>query len=905
MHPFKKIIAVLLVLALLAPAVLQVRATEDSHPDATVLQLNPYSIHGFAGEKYEIAVSPRFSEELREPISWTVSNPSVASVSDLGVVTLLSPGSTTVTASTPKGAYGHCVVKVLDTPELTCGVEVMAEVDEHPRQFTFTPEKDGWYSIFTTGCPNKDYYAMLCDSNRQVIGEAWENELTGHFEMNCQLTAGEEYLLKVRCKLPDGGGQYRLQVLPMGTAQGMTLSSETLNVRIHDHTVLYAFFQPVASLPEDVTWTSSDSSVARIRDPYPRSCQVYFDSLGTATITATTESGLSATCQVTVEQYPTLTCGEPVTVDPQLGHSMHCFIPEEDGWYGFYTTGTGSDPVGILRNSNFSELDREDDGAEGDNFMVVRELTAGEPAYIETYCWGFADEIPFQLHVDKAVPATSIKLSCESATCRANSTGDKMVAKFYPMPAIPEKVTWTSSDLSVVEFNRANYLWSHNPGTATVTATTASGLTSTCQVTVEPLPVLPLGEEVPVVYDGETLRYTFTPETSGYYCFSSTDAPRGMGLEGSIIGPKWTLTQNWGSPDFCCRWNMSAGVTYELTAKPFDSSEKPISFNLRIMPMVPAEDLVLDRTYLTGYMGEMTPLVEALEPFNALEENITWTCSDEYVALCLRGMVHFRYPGTCVVTATSESGLVATCTVVVRSVPDLSCGDTLALQKKEGLAKFRFTPEADGEYCLETLGLTRSSGRITEANGDYLLEQEEGVGELSLTYSLKANNIYYLVCDPLEAAGDSYQLSLTRVSGQTVQGSVSSAGDAPVTLELLKEGKVVDTLTTVDGRYRFENVTPGSYILRIRVPNHVTRDYAITTGTEPVTLAAEASLLGDVNGDGRVNIGDAARIYSHVKQTSQLTDDYRQACANVNGGSLNIGDVASLYSHIQGTKKLY
>jgi uncharacterized protein YjdB len=128
--------------------------------------------------------------------------------------------------------------------------------------------------------------------------------------------------------------------------------------------------------------------------------------------------------------------------------------------------------------------------------MITRELVAGQTYYIKTYCWTFSNTVPYELQVAKATPATSIKLSYDTVTVYPDSGNYKMVAKFYPMPAIPETVTWSSSDLSVVQLTRANYLWGIEPGTATVTATTKSGLSASCHVTVEPLPTLPVGEKI-------------------------------------------------------------------------------------------------------------------------------------------------------------------------------------------------------------------------------------------------------------------------------------------------------------------------------------------------------------------------------------------------------------------------
>jgi hypothetical protein len=182
---------------------------------------------------------------------------------------------------------------------------------------------------------------------------------------------------------------------------------------------------------------------------------------------------------------------------------------------------------------------------------------------------------------------------------------------------------------------------------------------------------------------------------------------------------------------------------------------------------------------------------------------------------------------------------------------------------------------------------------------------EDFDGDLSLSYHLKANNIYYLECDPIMAAEDSYQLSVLLEGGHTISGTVESTGSGPVKLELFKDGVLLQTLNTSDHRYRFQNLAAGSYILRVSALHHVPRDYTVSTGSDPVTLALKTSLLGDVNGDGKVNVADTARIYSHVKQSTVLTDEYHLACGNVNGGKLDISDVAILYSHIKGTKPIY
>ena len=76
--------------------------------------------------------------------------------------------------------------------------------------------------------------------------------------------------------------------------------------------------------------------------------------------------------------------------------------------------------------------------------------------------------------------------------------------------------------------------------------------------------------------------------------------------------------------------------------------------------------------------------------------------------------------------------------------------------------------------------------------------------------------------------------------------------------------------------------------------------------TFSVTAFADEStvLLGDVDGNGKVNVGDVAKINSYIRTGTGL-EGYSLLCANVNGGSLNMGDTAALYAHIRGSKKLY
>lgn len=68
---------------------------------------------------------------------------------------------------------------------------------------------------------------------------------------------------------------------------------------------------------------------------------------------------------------------------------------------------------------------------------------------------------------------------------------------------------------------------------------------------------------------------------------------------------------------------------------------------------------------------------------------------------------------------------------------------------------------------------------------------------------------------------------------------------------------------------------------------------------EDGTCAVIYANKGDVTGDGKLNLGDVARLYAHVRGSNPLTDPVALLHADFTGeGRINMGDVAKLYAHI-------
>ena len=171
-----------------------------------------------------------------------------------------------------------------------------------------------------------------------------------------------------------------------------------------------------------------------------------------------------------------------------------------------------------------------------------------------------------------------------------------------------------------------------------------------------------------------------------------------------------------------------------------------------------------------------------------------------------------------------------------------------------------------------------------------------------------------------EAAGDGTALtveySLAVSSGLRGQ-VVSFHDDSDVTVSLFADGSAQPQYTTTvpageksGGKYTtvydIPEVAPGTYTVQVSKKNHVTRAYTVTVGGDTKTQNAEIWLLGDVNGDGVVNIKDCSRLFKHVNKTQLLTDAYALKCANTNGDSaVNIKDCSRLLKHVNKTQPLW
>ena len=159
--------------------------------------------------------------------------------------------------------------------------------------------------------------------------------------------------------------------------------------------------------------------------------------------------------------------------------------------------------------------------------------------------------------------------------------------------------------------------------------------------------------------------------------------------------------------------------------------------------------------------------------------------------------------------------------------------------------------------------------------------------------------------------GDSYVDDIVPPLTAVITGTVTSfrSDTDEITIELVRDGETEAAYTiTVAGNsaeYSLDGVTAGEYILRVSKKDHVTRKYEITVESQESVIDLKIHLVGDVDGNGKVNTIDASKANAHARGVQYL-GDYESSCGDVNFDTrLNTPDVARINAHARSVEFLW
>lgn len=270
---------------------------------------------------------------------------------------------------------------------------------------------------------------------------------------------------------------------------------------------------------------------------------------------------------------------------------------------------------------------------------------------IFTFCAHFSCE-----KEDPSIKVTSVSVS-ENSMVVTEGYNNKLQITISPEKATNKKVTWRSSNPSVVFVDKNGEIVANKAGSATITVTTEDGKkTATCNVTVEPKTIaitsILLNIESIEIVEGGTKLLTYAVEptnaTNKNVRWESSDISIvSVDQNGKITANK---TGDAAINAVSELGNITATCSVSVVEK--DNLDTSISLN---------------KIKLSLLEGESEKLIANITPSNAPQKNIDWTSSDESIATVNSdGKVAAVKAGVALITATDrESGKKDFCSILV------------------------------------------------------------------------------------------------------------------------------------------------------------------------------------------------------------------------------------------------
>lgn len=256
--------------------------------------------------------------------------------------------------------------------------------------------------------------------------------------------------------------------------------------------------------------------------------------------------------------------------------------------------------------------------------------------------------------VERIVPE-SIKLNITSISLKVGNDYD-LVATVLPENATNKKVTWKSTDESVVYVDQTGYVYAMGAGTAYVSATTKDGgLTAKCKITAKN-----------VVPTKVALNKTSLSLTAGKtYQLKETISPSNA----TITAVTWkssntkvaTVDKNGKVKGL-----LKGTATITVTTK---DGKKTATCKVTVKNVVPTK-VKLNASSVSVKVGKTYTLKVTVSPSNATVKTVTWKSSNTKIATVDKnGIVKGIAKGTATITVTTDDGnKTAKCKITVKNI---------------------------------------------------------------------------------------------------------------------------------------------------------------------------------------------------------------------------------------------
>lgn len=474
---------------------------------------------------------------------------------------------------------------------------------------------------------------------------------------------------------------------------------------------------PKTTADKTLIWTSDNESVATVSNG-----TITAVGGGTANITATTVTGNTATCKITVIEKIVNVSSIKINADKKAVYTestlgLSITVNPSDAKDKTITWSSSDNNIATVSSDGIVT------GVNPGSVTITARSNNGKESVIKISVLDSGDEI------------SSIRINTNGTSLKI---GDSLtlVATISPSYAQDKSVTWSSSDSSVVSINSSGVITANKIGTAIITATSSNGKTATSKINVVSKSVevtsiqlnkskveAKVGDKVelygiitPTNASNQKLTWTssdnsiatvsygtVTTKKAGTVTITATSS-NGKSASSTIviserevtvtkislsktfttlyIGQEEKITATltpsnvtdktvtWTSANPQIATVSSDGTikgvsvgTVEILAK--SSNGKEASMKVRVESGVTS--ISLNKSNISLEVGKAEQLVATILPSNAPDKSVTWLSSDESVATVSKGYVTTKKAGTVTITAKSIDGKTASCTVIVNN----------------------------------------------------------------------------------------------------------------------------------------------------------------------------------------------------------------------------------------------
>lgn len=576
--------------------------------------------------------NPAADAYLDKGLFWEISSEtsttgeSIASVDQNGVVTFNAPGTIVVRATSTVDHNGFQAY----APSAVCTITIEQPVEK----ITITNKP-------TEPIMTGDILALktkIEPSNATDQSVVWSsaNPSIVTVDKDGKVTAVGPGSTTVRVQTNSGAKYDTCTIDVKRLATGITLNRSEAKVSRGKKLTLLATITPEDTTDKTITWTSSDKSIATVSNKgVVTGVKVSKDPI---IITATTSNGKSAECYVTVTEPVT---GIKISPKKKTIYVGKTFTIKKT-LYPFGNDSINRNVTWKSSNTKVATVNKSGKVTPKAGGKCTITCTSEDGGYVAKCVVTVKEKV------------TAIKLNKTKLSLTVGSSY-QLKASVLRKTATNRKISWSTSNSSIVSVDSKGKLKARKTGKATITckAKDGSNVKAKCVVTVvRKVKTLKLNKSYITLITGyqyRTLKATLYPKnaTNKKLLWSSSNS--------KVV----SINKKTGT-----MFAEKAGTAF-VTVKTTDGSHLSKRCRVKVIDPIPVTSLTISQSTITLTKGQKSQLEVRTIPTNTTSA-VLWMTDDRSVAtVSSNGMVTAKGPGTTTITAYCKDGIESQCTVEV------------------------------------------------------------------------------------------------------------------------------------------------------------------------------------------------------------------------------------------------